>query len=57
VLNDAGTVDAGKLRAVSRLGGPTYARVGQGFDLRAPPAGSIREVVRVLKEKAVHVKR
>ncbi|KII92109.1 hypothetical protein PLICRDRAFT_103672 [Plicaturopsis crispa FD-325 SS-3] len=34
VMNmDDGTVDPQKLRAVSRLGGMTYARIGEGFDL------------------------
>jgi hypothetical protein len=36
VLNDDGTVDPVKLRAVSRLGGSTYARIGEGFDLPRP---------------------
>ena len=34
VLSETGdTVDAGKLRAVARLGGTEYARIGEGFEL------------------------
>ncbi|EIN11791.1 flavo protein oxygenase [Punctularia strigosozonata HHB-11173 SS5] len=36
VLNDDGTIDPVKFRAVSRLGGTTYARIGEGFDLPRP---------------------
>ena len=36
VLNDKGTVDADKLRPVSRLGGVTYGRLGDTFDLPRP---------------------
>lgn len=36
ILNDDGTIDPVKFRAVSRLGGTTYARIGEGFDLPRP---------------------
>lgn len=31
---DEKVVDPGKLRAVTRVGGSKYARIGEGFDLR-----------------------
>ncbi|KIJ67919.1 hypothetical protein HYDPIDRAFT_83493 [Hydnomerulius pinastri MD-312] len=43
VLTDNDTIDPGKLRAVSRLGGTTYARVGGGFDLGRPSWKAIRD--------------
>jgi len=33
ILNEREVVDPAKFRAISRLGGLTYARVGEGFDL------------------------
>ncbi|EGN99790.1 hypothetical protein SERLA73DRAFT_180005 [Serpula lacrymans var. lacrymans S7.3] len=36
VMKDDGTVDPLKLRAVSRLGGNTYARIGEGFEVPRP---------------------
>ncbi|KZP18708.1 hypothetical protein FIBSPDRAFT_956080 [Athelia psychrophila] len=40
---DGRTVDAGRLRAVSRLGGKVYARIGEGFELPRPSWKAIRE--------------
>lgn len=45
VLTQSGTVDPAKVRAVSRLGGTTYARVGEGFELSRPTWKSIRDEV------------
>lgn len=50
VLSQDGlTVDTTALRAVARLGGIGYARVGEGFDLARPSwrvdEGKIREVL------------
>ncbi|KAF8135703.1 hypothetical protein EV363DRAFT_1126005, partial [Boletus edulis] len=36
VLGEDDTIDLARLRAVSRVGGSRYARIGQGFDLRRP---------------------
>ncbi|TDL26144.1 hypothetical protein BD410DRAFT_784186 [Rickenella mellea] len=36
VLTQDGVVDPGKLRAISRLGGTMYARVGEGFEIPRP---------------------
>ncbi|KAH7912398.1 hypothetical protein BJ138DRAFT_1148402 [Hygrophoropsis aurantiaca] len=43
VMKDDGTVDAAKLRAVSRLGGTAYARVGEGFELPRPTWKAMRD--------------
>lgn len=45
VLTESGTVDPAKLRAVSRLGGITYARIGEGFELSRPSWKAIRDEV------------
>lgn len=49
------TVDSAKLRAVSRLGGITFARVGEGFDIARPSwrevEGEVREMMKKAKEK------
>ncbi|KAG1862577.1 hypothetical protein DFJ58DRAFT_700497 [Suillus subalutaceus] len=45
VLTASGTVDPAKLRAVSRLGGDMYARIGEGFELARPPWKVIRDQV------------
>ncbi|KAG1815911.1 flavoprotein oxygenase [Suillus subaureus] len=45
VLTANGTVDPAKLRAVSRLGGNMYARIGEGFELSRPPWKVIRDQV------------
>ncbi|KAG1737656.1 hypothetical protein EDB19DRAFT_1909632 [Suillus lakei] len=45
VLTASGTVDPAKLRAVSRLGGDMYARIGEGFELSRPPWKVIRNQV------------
>ncbi|KAG2132005.1 uncharacterized protein EDB93DRAFT_1094114 [Suillus bovinus] len=42
VLTASGTVDPAKLRAVSRLGGDMYARIGEGFELSRPAWKVIR---------------
>ena len=38
-----GTVDPAKLRAISRLGGTMYARVGEGFEIPRPPWKQVKE--------------
>ncbi|KAF9244929.1 hypothetical protein BU15DRAFT_41526, partial [Melanogaster broomeanus] len=43
VLADNGTIDPVRLRAVSRLGGTTYARIGEGFDLGRPNWEQIKD--------------
>jgi flavin reductase (DIM6/NTAB) family NADH-FMN oxidoreductase RutF len=45
VLTASGTVDPAKLRAVSRLGGDMYAKIGEGFELSRPPWKVIRDQV------------
>lgn len=45
ILTESGTVDPAKLRALSRLGGSTYARVGEGFELPRPAWKAIRDDV------------
>ncbi|KAG0706129.1 hypothetical protein DFH29DRAFT_980609 [Suillus ampliporus] len=45
VLTAHGTVDPAKLRAVSRLGGTMYARIGDGFELSRPTWKAIRDQV------------
>ena len=51
VLSDDGTVDPAKLRAVSRLGGSTYARVGEGFDLSRPSWKKTQDAYETLVNK------
>lgn len=43
VLGEDETIDPARLRAVSRMGGSTYARIGQGFDLRRPNWSGVKE--------------
>lgn len=43
VLGEDGTIDQARLRAVSRVGGSTYARIGEGFNLRRPNWREIKE--------------
>lgn len=44
VLSEDGlTVDPGKLRPIARLGGPTYARLMEGFDLPRMSWKAIRD--------------
>lgn len=40
---DGGTVDPGKLRPVSRLGGVTYGRLAEGFDVPRVSWGGVKE--------------
>jgi hypothetical protein len=40
---DGGTVDPGKLRPVSRLGGVTYGRLVEGFDVPRVSWGGVKE--------------
>ncbi|KAF8558049.1 hypothetical protein OG21DRAFT_1406083 [Imleria badia] len=47
VLGEDGTIDPARLRAVSRIGGSTYARIGQGFDLRRPNWSGVKEGYRM----------
>ncbi|KAN0090896.1 hypothetical protein V8E55_004462 [Tylopilus felleus] len=42
VLGEDGTIDPARLRAVSRVGA-SYARIGQGFDLRRPNWSGVKE--------------
>jgi len=37
--------DPAKLRPVSRISGATYARLGEGFDLRRPEWGDIKQIL------------
>ncbi|KAL5528037.1 hypothetical protein ACEPAF_7173 [Sanghuangporus sanghuang] len=51
VLSQDGlSVDAAALRAVSRLGGTSYARIGEGFDLDRPSWRKYEDIVRKLSE-------
>lgn len=43
VLDEDGTIDPARLRAVSRVGGSKYARIGEGFDLRRPNWSWVKE--------------
>jgi hypothetical protein len=43
VLCEDGTIDPARLRAVSRVGGSRYARIGEGFDLRRANWSSVKE--------------
>lgn len=52
VLSEDGlTVDASALRAVARLGGAAYARVGEGFELSRPSWRKEQTVVEELVRK------
>ena len=42
LAEDGQTVDAAKLRPVARLGGTTYVRLGEGFDLDRPSWKALR---------------
>ncbi|QRW08507.1 flavin reductase-like domain protein [Ceratobasidium sp. AG-Ba] len=46
-----GMMDPVKFRAVSRLGGTTFARVGEGFELPRPVWSEVSEEVAKLKQK------
>lgn len=48
-------VDAAKLRAVSRLGGITFARVGEGFGIPRPSWRAVEGEVRELEKKEKNV--
>ncbi|EJD03430.1 uncharacterized protein FOMMEDRAFT_156838 [Fomitiporia mediterranea MF3/22] len=49
------TVDTAALRAIARIGGVGYARVGEGFDLARPSWREDGETVRqILQRKGVH---
>lgn len=52
VLAPDGTVDPEKLRAISRLGGVKFARVGQGFEIARPSWREIEGEVRELIKKS-----
>lgn len=43
VLGEDGIIDLARLRAVSRVGGSRYTRIGEGFDLRRPNWSEIKE--------------
>lgn len=45
------TVDAAKLRAVSRLGGVTYARIGEAFESPRPLWDDVKHVYDKRSEK------
>jgi len=49
VLNEKGTVETAKLRPVSRLGGLTYGRIGDSFDLARVSWKEEKEAVQQLK--------
>lgn len=51
VLNEKGTVDANKLRAVARLGGLTYGRLGNSFELPRLSWKKEKDAVERLREK------
>ncbi|KAL5524160.1 hypothetical protein ACEPAG_8333 [Sanghuangporus baumii] len=46
--SDGLSVDAAALRPVSRLGGTSYARIGEGFDLDRPSWRKYEDIVRTL---------
>lgn len=46
VLDQDGLVDPAKLKAVSRLGGSVYARVGEGFEIARPSWREMKEKIR-----------
>jgi len=56
VLSPEGVVDPARLRAVSRLGGIIYARVGEGFEIPRPSWREVEEEVRGMMDKAKHDK-
>lgn len=52
VLNDDGmTIDPAKLRPIGRLGGSTYARVLEGFDLPRISWKAIQDEYQSLKNR------
>ncbi|KAF8590999.1 hypothetical protein K439DRAFT_1381453 [Ramaria rubella] len=52
ILNEKGTVETAKLRPVSRLGGLTYGRIGDSFDLPRLSWKKEKDAVeRLMKEK------
>jgi len=51
--SDGLRADPAKLRAVSRLGGATYGRLSEGFDLKRPKWDEVRPILeaqRLLRE-------
>lgn len=54
VLNDDGmTIDPAKLRPIARLGGSTYARVLEGFDLPRISWKAIQDEYQSLKNRSL----
>jgi flavin reductase (DIM6/NTAB) family NADH-FMN oxidoreductase RutF len=51
ILNERGTVDADKLRPVARLGGLTYGRLGDSFELPRVSWKKDKDAVQRLREK------
>jgi hypothetical protein len=50
VMTETGNVDPALLRAVSRMGDITYARVGEGFRLPRPVWDNVGDVVTSLEQ-------
>ena len=46
LTEDGQTVDPAKLRPVARLGGSTFARLGEGFDLERPSWKDLKERIK-----------
>ena len=51
VLNEKGIVDPGKLRPVARLGGLTYGRIGDSFELPRMSWKKEKDAVESLEER------
>jgi len=51
VISDKGVVRPSKLRAVSRLGGKMYGRIGDGFELPRLAWEKEKEAVKGLERK------
>ena len=45
LAEDGATVDAAKLRPVARLGGTTFVRLGEAFDLGRPSWKGLRDEI------------
>ncbi len=49
LTEDQLTIDPNKLRPVARLGGSTYARLGEAFDLERPSWKALKEQIEHLR--------
>lgn len=50
VLTEEDLVDPAKLRPVARLGGATFSRLGEGFDIARPSWRALKDRIEAMSE-------